>query len=1193
MPDFIGKIGKAAVFDYLLDANTVEGDGSSNVLPSDVYGNIVYSANRTITLNDNQASALTIGCDGATNLIDFVTSTGAELVKITKLQVTGDLQVDGTTTTVNSTTVTIDDPIFTLGGDTAPGSDDNKDRGIEFRYYTDAAKIGFMGWDDSEGEFAIWKEATNTSEVFSGIRAKLNVGELEITGIDDARLHFNPADTTTGAPAWLLEAEGDDSAPTKAFRIRDSGVNGYSWLYLTRSHSAENVNETAYKIDQGDSTWTHTWDGDSSDGSHDAFLFNNGAAVFEHNVTANQFNGALNGTASLANQFDVDANNSNDETCYPIFVDGATGTQHAESDTGFTYNPSTGALTSTTFVGNIDAVSGDFDGTLEADAITIGGIAINTVIAGVTVTNATNATNAANVNITDNENDNDNNLITFIENENATGNQQLQSDGDFHYNPSTGTITATIFKGNIDAVDGDFDGTLEADAYTVDGTALNEYIADTVGNMVGSNTETYIAVTYVDSDNTLDFVIGTLNQDTTGNAATATALETARTIGGVSFDGTANINLPGVNTSGSQDTSGNADTATKIASITNSDIVQLTETQTLTNKTLTAPTLTTPALGTPASGVMTNVTGTATGLIAGKASSLYSVGSSTNDSFYIAFSDAAIGGGYGDFAHSAGLAYNPSSGILSGTSISLTTGITIDGTGGVEVKNGTTSAGFIKFFEDSNNGSNAVTFIGPSSTGDVTITLPATAGTVALTSDITGTNSGTNTGDEPDASASTKGIVELATTAETTTGTDAGRAVTPDGLKDGYQGSANVTTLGTITTGTWTGSVIADSYINDALTITGGTINNSSVGITTPSTGAFTALYVRDNNSTNNLNLKWNEDDTLDRTLNFEVNAGNRTIDLAGDITVAGGNLSVLGTSVIDQDVTSGSTPTLTGTNFTGIPTAGILDDAVNLDKVLFQEANDGGSTTLQINNSAAAGSTDETTNIDFHHVSIAAGYIGGRISCFRIEDFGGETEKTAGLKFQVTNAGAISPILTLSSGDTAETVNLGNSSGSKPVKLTTNSTSNMIISTNEATNSGTITIEDGANNNINLIPNGTGQIEFGGTAYFDEEKAWVATEGAIYDSLDFRVSNKHKITLTGNTAVVIGNNPDGPCNLIVKVIQADGNDTVSAWSADSGSIYWAGSAAPTLSTGSGDVDIITFYFDGTNYYGAAGLNFG
>nr|WP_289690464.1 hypothetical protein [Escherichia coli] len=54
------------------------------------------------------------------------------------------------------------------------------------------------------------------------------------------------------------------------------------------------------------------------------------------------------------------------------------------------------------------------------------------------------------------------------------------------------------------------------------------------------------------------------NQNTTGNAATATKLQTARTIGGVSFDGTANINLPGVNVAGNQNTSGNAATATKL-----------------------------------------------------------------------------------------------------------------------------------------------------------------------------------------------------------------------------------------------------------------------------------------------------------------------------------------------------------------------------------------------------------------------------------------------------------------------------------------------------------------------------------------------------------------------------------------------------------------------------------------------------
>ncbi len=58
---------------------------------------------------------------------------------------------------------------------------------------------------------------------------------------------------------------------------------------------------------------------------------------------------------------------------------------------------------------------------------------------------------------------------------------------------------------------------------------------------------------------------GALTGDVTGNADTATTLETARTIGGVSFNGSANINLPGVNASGTQDTSGNAASATVLA----------------------------------------------------------------------------------------------------------------------------------------------------------------------------------------------------------------------------------------------------------------------------------------------------------------------------------------------------------------------------------------------------------------------------------------------------------------------------------------------------------------------------------------------------------------------------------------------------------------------------------------------------
>ena len=59
---------------------------------------------------------------------------------------------------------------------------------------------------------------------------------------------------------------------------------------------------------------------------------------------------------------------------------------------------------------------------------------------------------------------------------------------------------------------------------------------------------------------------------------------------------------------------------------------------------------------------------------------------------------------------------------------------------GGDLKNGATSAGFLKFFEDSDNGTNAVTLIGPASTGDVTVVLPTAAGTLALANaDTTGT----------------------------------------------------------------------------------------------------------------------------------------------------------------------------------------------------------------------------------------------------------------------------------------------------------------------------------------------------------------------------------------------------------------------------------------------------------------------
>ena len=85
---------------------------------------------------------------------------------------------------------------------------------------------------------------------------------------------------------------------------------------------------------------------------------------------------------------------------------------------------------------------------------------------------------------------------------------------------------AAIFKSSIAAVsldisgDVDVDGTLEADAITVNGATLAETVTDLVGGMVGSNTETGISVTFEDGDNTLDFALAAAQTTITSLLAT-------------------------------------------------------------------------------------------------------------------------------------------------------------------------------------------------------------------------------------------------------------------------------------------------------------------------------------------------------------------------------------------------------------------------------------------------------------------------------------------------------------------------------------------------------------------------------------------------------------------------------------------------------------------------------------------------
>jgi hypothetical protein len=105
----------------------------------------------------------------------------------------------------------------------------------------------------------------------------------------------------------------------------------------------------------------------------------------------------------------------------------------------------------------------------------------------------------------------------------------------------------------FDASDGKFKVVEEYDPEP-EGTIDTGHASYNTGTMVGTF-----------EGNLTGDVTGNVTGTVSGNAGTATKLATARTIGGVSFDGTANINLPGVNTAGNQNTSGNAATATALA----------------------------------------------------------------------------------------------------------------------------------------------------------------------------------------------------------------------------------------------------------------------------------------------------------------------------------------------------------------------------------------------------------------------------------------------------------------------------------------------------------------------------------------------------------------------------------------------------------------------------------------------------
>ena len=212
---------------------------------------------------------------------------------------------------------------------------------------------------------------------YTGLKAQAQAGDITLT-------------LPAVAPTANQVLKADASTPTTLTWATDAATDS-----------------TKMPLAGGTFTGDVTFTGDSSNG-----LWDKSASVFVANLTGN-VTGNLTGdvTGDLTGNADtvtVTADNGTDTTHYPLFAGAVSGNLAGETDSGFTYNPSSGYLTATRFIGRLQGSAGQ-------------------------VTASANNTTDETV------------YLTFVDG--ATGDQDIETDTGLTYNPSTGLLTSTGFSG--------------------------------------------------------------------------------------------------------------------------------------------------------------------------------------------------------------------------------------------------------------------------------------------------------------------------------------------------------------------------------------------------------------------------------------------------------------------------------------------------------------------------------------------------------------------------------------------------------------------------------------------------------------------------------------------------------------------------------------------------------------------------
>ena len=185
--DFQGDSGGALSIDLDSEsltiagtANEIETAGASNTVTIGLPSAVVV----TTSIDVPTVEVTNVKAKDGTTAITITDSTGAVALS-ENLTVAGNLIVNGSTTQVNTSVTTIEDQLLDLGmvDGNAPSSDLNKDIGVLFNYYTNAAKKAAVFWDDSTSRIVAASVVSETAGVLTTTTcADFEIGSLYVTG---------------------------------------------------------------------------------------------------------------------------------------------------------------------------------------------------------------------------------------------------------------------------------------------------------------------------------------------------------------------------------------------------------------------------------------------------------------------------------------------------------------------------------------------------------------------------------------------------------------------------------------------------------------------------------------------------------------------------------------------------------------------------------------------------------------------------------------------------------------------------------------------------------------------------------------------------------------------------------------------------------------------------------------------------